>query len=497
MALEHNCGVVLAFDLKGQEGNVVETTVDLLEHLRHRGHDMCGVAAAQNGILTVHHGLGTPSESLGNARRLLQGSAAIGHTRYITNKKKDLKGAHPRDYPHSDPSKHIAYAFNGQIMPTDDGVELLRGIGHEINPDDDTGTFGTLLAHNVRTRESLADALRETWSHISGAHNGVGLRRNGEAFAWADPRKFHPLSWARRGNMFVVLSETTALDEVWDGREERGEIAPGEMVHFRTGQDPEFSTVQTSAERAFCPFEPYYFMKGGSQIGETSANRIRIKSGGTLARLDEADGFFKQYPDLLVVPVPETGKYFAEGYANRSKRARADAITRQESFDKRTFILSGEGLRQKFKFDPQMIRGRDIVLMDDSIVKGNTMPFILEILRSECAPKSIHIRSGFPIVRSPCFYGINMPTIKELWWSKYMIMLHEGKNLDQVHEAMLKEFGVDSLKFMPAEQLSQTIRGMERDMLCRGCTEGIYPTKEGQQMYQEQLHQILPYPPKS
>ncbi len=495
MALEHNCGVVLAYDLTGREGNVVGTTVDLLEHLRHRGHDMCGVAAAQNNTLTTHHGLGTPAEALGNARSFLQGSAAIGHTRYTTNKTKDIKGAHPRDYPNSDPAKHIAYAFNGQIMPTEEALRLLEGLGHAVDLNDDTGILGALLAHNVRTRESLREALGETWSQVSGAHNGVALRRNGEAFAWSDPMKFHPLSWAKRGNMFVVLSETNPLDEVWDGREERGEIKPGEMVRIRPGEDPEFIQVQKPEERAFCPFEPYYFMKGGSQIGETSANRIRIRSGATLARIDDAEGFLKQYPDLLVVPVPETGKYFAEGYANRSKRARADAITRQENFDKRTFILSGDGLRQKFKFDPQMIRGRDIVLMDDSIVKGNTMPFILQILREECAPKSIHVRSGFPIVRSPCFYGINMPTIQDLWWSKYMVMLHEGKNLDDVHAAMLKEFGVDSLKFMPADQLSHTIRGFEKDMLCRGCTEGIYPTTEGQKLYDAQLHQILTYKP--
>lgn len=493
--LEHKCGVVLTFDMSGREGNVVETTLDLLEHHKHRGHDMCGISAVQNGILTTHHGLGTPAESLGNARQLLQGSAAIGHTRYTTNKTKNLTGAHPRDYRNSDPAKHIAFAFNGQIMPTEEAVAHLQSLGRTIDLNDDTGVLGTLLTHNIATRESLADALAHTWTQISGAHNGVALRRNGEAFAWADPMKFHPLSWARRGNMFTVLSETTALDEVWDGREERGEVDPGTMVHMRPGKDPEFLKLQPDAERAFCPFEPYYLMKGGSQLLETSANRIRISAGAKLARLDEADGLFKKYPDALVTPVPETGKYYAEGYANRSKRARADAITKQENFDKRTFILSGEGLREKFKFDKDMIRGRVIFLMEDSIVKGNTGRFIVDIVREECGPKEIHMRVGFPIVKSPCFYGINMPTIKELWWSKYMVMLHEGKSVDDVQKAMAEELKVDSLRFLPAEQLSHTIRGLERTQLCRGCTEGIYPTKEGQREYDRQLHQILPYQP--
>lgn len=497
MPLEHNCGVVLTVDLTGRGSSVVETTIDLLEELKHRGHDMSGIAAAQNDILTVHHGLGTPAETLVNARHLLKGSAAIGHARYTTNKTKTINGAHPRNFPHTDPAKHVAYGFNGQIVPTEGGIDLLQSLGHELSPDDDTRTLGLLLSHHVQTRETLAEALGDTWSQVSGAHNGVALKRNGEAFAWADPMKMHPLSWAKRGNLFTVLSETHPLDEVWDGTEERGEIAAGTMVHLVPGKDPEFIKVAESASRAFCPFEAYYLMKGGSQLMETSANRIRIRAGGAMARIDAAEGFFEKYPNLLVVPVPETGKYFAEGYANRSRRGRTDAITRQEGFDWRTFILSGEGLREKFKFDPMTIRDRDIVLFDDSIVKGNTMRFLIDVLRQECGPKSIHIRSGFPIVRSPCFYGINMPQIEDLWWSKYMIMLHKGANVDDVSNAMVQEFGVQSIKFLPTDEMHKTIRGHDKDSLCRGCTEGVYPTKEGQQMYVQQLHQILPYPPKA
>jgi amidophosphoribosyltransferase len=381
--------------------------------------------------------------------RALRGEMAIGHVRYSTTGASSWENSQP--VWRAD-RREVALAHNGNLV---NAVELhseLRERGVTFRSTSDSEVIAALLS--THAADSIEDAVADVMNRVSGAYSTVVMTKD-RVVAFRDPAGLRPLSLGMIGDRYCVASETCAFDII-GGRFLR-DVQPGEIVSLTAGGLQVRQAVH-SERQALCVFEHIYFARPDSRLGGQVLQVARGRMGEVLAREAPVDAD-------LVIPVPDSGNAAARGFARASGLPQDDGFVKNR-YVARTFIQPGQelrkhGLRMKFNPLPEIVAGRRLVVVDDSIVRGNTTRQIVQMLRDAGAAE-VHMRISAPPIRHPCHYGIDMSTREE--------MIAHGRTVDEV----AAELGCDSLAYLSLGGVYEAIQGT-RDTHCDACFSGEYP----------------------
>ncbi len=449
--LKEKCGL---FGIYGHE-NAADLTYLGLFALQHRGEESAGIATSDGKHLIVHKELGLVGDIFKpDVLKKLPGKISIGHVRYSTTGSTLLKNAQPIMVDYS--RGQIAVAHNGNLVNAKKLRDELEAYGSIFASTVDSEIVVHLMARpDSKNREvGLLNALRQ----LEGAYCFVMLTEN-ELIGIRDPHGFRPLCLGRLGSAYVLASETCALDLI--RAEFVREIEPGEVVIIsEKGVKSLFPFKGESIRKAYCIFEHVYFARPDSRIFGEGVAKVRERLGEILAQEHpvEAD---------IVIPVPDSGNYAALGFSRISKIPFGFGFTRNHYIG-RTFILPEQSAREfkvRIKLNPlkEIIQDKRVVIVDDSIVRGNTARSRVNELRAAGA-KEVHMRVSCPPHRFPCYYGIDFPNPKELLANNY--------TMDEIK----KFLDVESIGYLSEEGLLKTVSAFPKNEYCTACFTGKYPT---------------------
>ena len=421
--------------------------------LQHRGQESAGMAVADGRNVLVYKDMGLVSQVFDEPTlATLQGYLAIGHTRYSTTGGSRWENAQPA-FKTNAAGGGIALGHNGNLTNTAALAAELGRSAARVADTSDTDVMAELLAREADL--SLEEAIVRTMLRLEGAYSLVIMDER-TLFGVRDPHGVRPLCIGRLPGGWVIASETAALDIV--GAAFVREVDPGEVVAVdeRGLRSRRFAPATPHV----CVFEHVYLARADSTLAGRNVHQVRRSLGAALAAEApvEAD---------LVIPVPDTAMSAAAGYAEASGIPYGEGLMKNR-YVGRTFIQPSQSMRQlgiRIKLNPlrEAIRGRRLVVVDDSIVRGNTTKAIVRMLR-EAGARQVHVRITSPPVRWPCFYGIDMPTRSELVAS------------DLLTDEVASYVGADSLGYLSLEALTEAAgtRGADRG-LCSACFTGHYP----------------------
>lgn len=446
--LHDACGVFAVFG----HPEAAKLTYLGLYALQHRGQESAGIVASNGKELVMQRGMGLVAEVFTEpVLQTLEGHAAIGHTRYSTTGETALVNSQPLLVACN--KGHIALAHNGNLVNAEQVRRRLDSNGSIFQTTSDTEVIVHLIAQS--RQHSLREAVSEALRQVEGAYSLVMLTRDA-VFAIRDPRGFRPLCLGRLEGAWVVSSETCAFDLI--GAEYLREVDPGEMLML-TAEGAESHYFSPPVKHAYCIFEHVYFSRPDSVIFGRPVQKSREMLGRLLAREHPADAD-------IVVPVPDAGTAAATGYSLESGVPLKFALIRSH-YVGRTFIEPQQTIRDfnvKVKLNPcrNLLENRRIVLVDDSIVRATTMRKIVRMIR-DAGALEVHVRVSCPPIISPCFYGIDTPTKREL--------IASHKKVDEIC-AFIE---ADSLGYLSLESLRKAVADSE-GRYCLACYTGNYPT---------------------
>jgi amidophosphoribosyltransferase len=418
--------------------------------LQHRGQESAGIATCEGGHITTLRELGLVSQVFDEEKlRALAGDMAIGHVRYSTTGGGAWENAQP--VWRAD-GRELALAHNGNLTNAVDLYNELRSSGLDFRGTSDSEIIAALLStHDGATIE---DAVAETMPRLEGAYSTVVMTKHA-VVAFRDPYGVRPLSLGQLGERYVVASESCAFDII--GAKLLREVAPGELVSL-TEQGLEVRQAVESDRPAFCVFEHIYFSRPDTRLEGKVLQQVRGRMGEILWREApvEAD---------LVISVPDSGNPAANGFARASGIHQDDGLIKNR-YVARTFIQPGQelrkhGLRMKFNPLPEIVAGKRVVVVDDSIVRGNTTRQIVGMLK-DAGAREVHLRISAPPIRHPCHYGIDMSTREE--------MIAHDRSVEEV----ARELGADSLAYLSMEGVYEAV-GTPAEQHCDACFTGRYP----------------------
>ena len=469
------CGVMGLKDLADRD-DMIPDGIRILSELQKRGEEAAGISWKSLNGLQVLKDAGRVNEVLTTQRlhtARAMSSAMIGHVRYSTNKFRDARKAHPYLY------EDLAFAFNGNYPDYDEQAARLTERGHAPEMEGDTEVIGRTLIDALRRngRGKINEALVELDQLDGASFNIVMLQPNGDMTAVRDPQGRHPLVYAQEGSQVAIASEDSAIRALWR-RANIKMVQPGHMLHVSSKLRKPQHIPLWMAREAHCAFEWIYFANHRSVLEGTSVRDARYECGQILAEMDS-----DRPPTDIVVQVPHSAKPIADGYVDARNLRRIDGILAR---NERTFTTSSDRLAkamQKYDIDPDCMRGKNIILIDDSLVRGTTMRALAQRLRDEGGVNEIHLRLAFPPIVSPCFEGIDFPTVDELLVRKYCdgTLTEEGVLPQSVLDAMAPDLGVTSIKFLSVKGLPRAI-GKKRENLCIGCATKDYPTRKEREL---------------
>ncbi len=448
------CGVFGIF-APDREHEVAKLSYFALYALQHRGQESAGIATCDLGghILTLRE-LGLVSQVFNEEKlQALSGDLAVGHVRYSTTGSNAWENAQPI---YRSDVREIALAHNGNLI---NAVKLHREMteeGVKFRSTSDSELVAAMIATNPAS--NLEDAIADIMPDLEGAFAIVVMSKD-RVCGFRDPAGLRPLVIGQIGNRFCLASESCALDII--GAEYVREVEPGELITI-TAAGLESRQVVDSERKAFCVFEHIYFARPDSIMGGHTVQAARGRMGEILARESPAPGAD------LVIPVPDSGAPAARGYARAAGLPTDDGLVKNR-YVARTFIqpsqeLRKHGLRLKFNPLPEIVAGKRIVVVDDSIVRGNTTRQIVRMLKGAGALE-VHMRITAPPIKNPCHYGIDMSTRDEM-------VAHE-RTVDEI----AAELECDSLAYLSLDGVYEAIRG-DRGNHCDACFSGEYPLGE-------------------
>ena len=418
--------------------------------LQHRGQESAGIATCEGGMLTTMRESGLVSQVFSEEKlAALQGDMAIGHVRYSTTGGGSWENAQPI---WRDDGREVALAHNGNLT---NAVELwgeLKERGLRFRGTSDSEIMAALLSSH--DGKMIEDAVADVMPRLQGAYSTVVMTKRA-IVAFRDPHGIRPLSLGRLGDRFVVASESCAFDII--GAELMREVHPGEMVSL-TERGLETRQVVKAERRATCVFEHIYFSRPDSRLEGKVLQQSRGRMGEILWREAPVEGD-------LVIAVPDSGNPAAAGFARASGIPRDDGLIKNR-YVARTFIQPGQelrkhGLRLKFNPLPEIVAGQRLVVVDDSIVRGNTTRQIVGMLR-DAGAKEVHLRISAPPIRNPCHYGVDMSTREE--------MIAHDRSIEEIAD----ELEADSLAYLSMAGVYEAIGGDPGEH-CDACFTGNYP----------------------
>jgi amidophosphoribosyltransferase len=443
------CGV---FGLFAPGSDIARLTYFGLFALQHRGQESAGIAVTDGERIRCHKEMGLVSQVFDEEHlQLMRGHAGIGHTRYSTTGSSVLCNAQPIivDTPHGP----IAVAHNGNIVNTHQLREELMREGVKFQSTNDSEVIAQCIAS--LHKGDIVRAVREAMACVEGAYSVVVLT-NDQLLGFRDSNGIRPLSLASlNGHGHVLSSETCALNVI--GAQFVREIEPGELVVIDRNGVQEYAALFPQRP-AMCVFEFIYLARPDSYIYGKSLHAARVRMGQELFHEHPCDA-------QVVIPVPDTGYPAAIGFSQASHIPLNEGLIKNRYIG-RTFIQPDQrmrelGVRMKLSALKENLRGRRVVMVDDSIVRGTTTGQIVKLIR-EAGATQVHVRISSPPVKWPCFYGIDMADRKDLIAAKRSI------------EDIRKHIGADSLGYLSVKGLMRAV-AMKADRFCTACFTGDYP----------------------
>jgi len=505
--LQHECGLAAIYHLATGEPSplcpdqgpeeVSRLMPRMLLDIQNRGQLSAGMTAwnpHRSQLLATYKEVGSVSEVFrmshrGKYESLMEqhaGRAAIGHVRYATCGAEDRGYAQPLERPHIQKRKWFAFGFNGQLANYPElREEILAGDDNHLARDNDTEVImhaiGQELAGNADP--DPIDMLAAISARFDGAWNLALLDACGRLIVARDPLGIRPMEYARLGPLVAAASESVALLNLGFPAESIRSLEPGTAL-IVDGTTVRVERFAESPRRAHCFFEWVYFANVASTMDERSVYLSRKRLGEELARLETVP----IDAETVVVPVPDTSKAAADAMAYRLAIPCVEGLIRNR-YTGRTFIDGAASRRQKAetKYTPlrEVLEGKRVILVEDSIVRSTTMKVLLGRMRSLGRAREIHVRVACPPIVAPCFYGIDMSTIDELFAPEF---LPDGILTEKAQAEMAGRLGADSLRYLPVDSVAPSI-GFDGDDLCQACLTGRYPTPAGERLYQVALSQ--------
>ncbi len=442
------CGV---FGIRSEDRDVARLSYFGLFALQHRGQESAGIAVSDKGRLTVVRDMGLVAQVF-NEQQLhaLPGEVAIGHTRYSTTGANRWANAQP--LVHHGRARTVALGHNGNLVNVEELRAELEADGVRLGSGSDTEVIAALLG---RDPAPLPEAMANTMGRLEGAYSVTALAE-GILLAFRDPFGFRPLSLGLIGDDWVVASETCALDLI--GAQVVRDVRPGEAIWVDTDGQHAAQAVP-SGRNALCIFEHVYLARPDSRLGGVEVHGARVRMGERLAEEApvEAD---------LVIGIPDSGTPAAIGYSKASGVPFGEALIKNR-YVARTFIQPDQAMREqgiRLKFNPlDEVAGRRIVVVDDSIMRGNTTRQLVAML-FDAGSAEVHVRISSPPVVSPCFYGIDIADEEELVASQRAV------------EDVRAFIGATTLHYLSVDGM-QGATQLPEDSVCRACFTRAYPTK--------------------
>jgi len=418
--------------------------------LQHRGQESAGIATCEGGHITTLRETGLVSQVFDEEKlRALEGDMAIGHVRYSTTGGGSWENTQPV---WRDDGREVALAHNGNLTNAVELYNDLRERGLRFRGTSDSEIMAALLS--VEEARPIENAVEAVMPRLEGAYSTVVMTKRA-VVAFRDPHGVRPLALGKLGDRYVIASESCAFDII--GAELLREVSPGELISL-TGDGLESRQVIPTGRKAHCVFEHIYFSRPDTRLEGRVVQGARGRMGEILSREAPVDAD-------LVISVPDSGNPAASGFARASGIPQDDGLIKNR-YVARTFIQPGQelrkrGLRMKFNPLPEIVSGKRVVVVDDSIVRGNTTRQIVAMLR-DAGAKEIHLRISAPPIRHPCHYGIDMSTREEM-------IAHERSV-----EEIAAELGADSLAYLSLEGVYEAI-GVPASAHCDACFTGNYP----------------------
>ncbi len=470
--IRENCGVVGAIST---DGDVKEKISLALLALQHRGQEAYGIYTFDGTRFHHRKQLGL----LGNVENFndLKGNLGIGHVRYSTvgqpaneetfaDPQKIEEFAQP--YFSDRPKGGIAFCHNGNIVNFPQLCNEIRSDETFLSATNDAEVMLKILAKELSDEADLEKAVRKCMAKYEGAYSVVALTGKGELFAFRDPNGFRPLCLGESDDLVMFASESVALDI--NGIQSCSNVKPGELVVVREHEPIVRTQLVEQNHHSRCMFEYVYFSRPDSTIDDKDVYTVRIKLGKNLART------YKTHADVIV-PVPDTARPAAEGIAHETGIPVLEGLIKNR-YVGRTFIMpeqEGRDNAVKLKLNPvrAVVQGKNVLLVDDSIVRGTTMRKIVGLLKKAGANR-VEVWVTCPPIKSPCFYGIDMPTHSEL--------IASSKSIEEIR----KTVGADELCYQTIDGLVEAI-GFPKQETCLACLTKAYPTPLAQKLANEML----------
>ncbi|ELY68668.1 amidophosphoribosyltransferase [Natronobacterium gregoryi] len=464
--MTEKCGVV-GVSLDGR--SAARPLYYALYALQHRGQESAGIVTHDGFQQHSHVEMGLVGDAFDeDDLDGLAGSAGIGHVRYPTAGSVDTSCAQP--FSVSFKSGSLGLSHNGNLVNADEIRDELAAVGHAFTSDGDTEVIAHDLARNL-LEEDLVRAVKRTMGRVHGSYS-LTISHDDTVLGVRDPQGNRPLCIGRLEDGYILASESAAIDTL-DGELVR-DVRPGELVVLDDdGQGFDSYQLVEKEHTAHCFFEHVYFARPDSVIDDTLVYEARRNLG---RKLWEESGVETD----VVMPVPDSGRAFASGYADAATETTADGEPRAEADDGvefaeglmknryvgRTFIMPTQGERERavrLKLNPikSTVEGKTVTLIDDSIVRGTTSTQLVQLLK-DCGAEEVHMRIGAPEIAAPCYMGIDMATREEL--------IAADKTVDEIRDAI----DADSLAYLSPDAVAEVLE-TDRIDLCLGCVTGEYP----------------------
>ncbi len=467
--LKEECGIFGIYTKEAKEELIGQVCVGL-SALQHRGEESCGIAINEDGIIHFHKDVGLVSEVFTKhvQESMPEGKMAIGHVRYSTTGVSKKENAQPMVVRHK--KGNLAVVHNGNLT---NAVELKRELeeqGAIFTTTSDTEVICHIIVRERLKTGSIEEAVKNTMKIIKGAYSLLILSST-KMIAVRDPQGFRPLCIGHLGNDVVFASESCALDII--GAKFERDIEPGEVIVV-TNNEVTSEKFLPNENKGLCVFEYIYFARPDSTIDGMNVHIFRENAGRCLARQNPVDAD-------IVAGVPDSGNDAALGYSKESKIP-YDIVFIKSKYIGRTFIQNTQNKRKKLvslKLNPlkQTVKGKKIVLVDDSIVRGTTITRIIKSLKDAGAAE-VHIRVASPPFVDVCYFGTDVD-------KKENLIAHQ-KSVEEIRQLI----GADSLEFLSLDSLKEITKDCNIKGFCDGCFTGKYPIDVPKEIDKETFEKI-------
>ena len=467
--MKEECGIFGVYSKKPEK--LAYMTCVGLSGLQHRGEESCGIAVNTDGVISYHKDQGLVSEVFTNEvlDNLPAGNMSIGHVRYSTTGAAKKENAQPMVIRHK--KGNLAVAHNGNIT---NAMELKQGLednGAIFTTTNDTEVICHIIVRERLKAKSTEEAISNTMKVLKGAYSLVIMSPQ-KLIAARDPQGFKPLCMGKLGEDIIFASESCALDIC--GAEFIRDVKPGEIIVVKDGEITSID-YDSKEKKGMCVFEYIYFARPDSILEGMSVHEFREKAGRYLAKQMPVDAD-------IVAAVPDSGVDAALGYSKESKIP-YDLVFTKSKYIGRTFIQNTQNKRKKLvalKLNPlkNSIKDKRIVLIDDSIVRGNTLAGIVKTLRKSGA-KEVHLRIASPAFIDICYFGTDIDDKESL--------IANGRSVEEIRQII----GADTLEYLSIENLKEITKDCNMEDFCMGCFTGKYPIEVPKEIKKDRFEEKI------